>query len=82
MMPMTKKMLKEKKNLGLMTTEEDGMIYIVSRIKNNSYNPDKMILLSPDHPCTKLILKSFHDVSCLGVSGVLMLWYWIPQQQR
>ena len=70
MMPTTRKMLKDK-NLGLMTTEEDGMVYVVSRIRNNSYNPDKMILLSPDHPCTRLILKSFHDVSHCGVTSVV-----------
>ena len=84
MMPTTKKMLKDK-NLGLMTTEEDGMVYVVSRIRNNSYNPDKMILLSPDHPCTRLILKSFHDVSHRGVASVVArsrIWYWIPQAAK
>ena len=72
MMPMTQKMLKDKRMPGLMaTTDKDGMVYVMSRVQNNSYNPDKMILLSPDHPCTKLILKSFHDVSHRGVASVV-----------
>ena len=51
MMPMTQKMLKNKKTLGLMTTtDEDGIVYKISRIQNNNYNLDKMILLSIDVP--------------------------------
>ena len=86
MMPMTQKMLKEKRMPGLMTiTDKDGMVYVMSRVENNSYNPDKMILLSPDHPCTKLILKSFHDISHKGVASVVArsrIWYWIPQAAK
>ena len=86
MMPMTKKMLKEKKIPGLMTvTDEDGMVYVVSRVQNHSYNPDKMVLLSPDHPCTRLILKSFHDINHRGVASVVArsrIWYWIPQAAK
>ena len=86
MMPMTQKMWKDKGMPGLMaTTDKDGMVYVMSRVQNNSYYPDKLILLSPDHPCTKLILKSFHDVSHRGVASVVArsrIWYWIPQAAK
>ena len=52
----------------LLITEKDGMVYVASRAQNNINNPDKMLLLSPDHPCTGLILKSMHDIKNRGVN--------------
>ena len=52
---------------------------------NNNYNPDKQVLLSPAHPLTRLILKSYHDVSHRGIAHVVArsrINYWIPQAAK
>ena len=85
MMPATKEMLKSQKFPDLLIQEDktDGFIYVITRnTKNNSYNPDKLILLSPKHPWTKLILKSIHEAAHKGNRTVIArsrLWFWIPQ---
>ena len=86
MMPMTKMMLKEMKFSDMMIiTGDDGLIYAVHRAQNYSHNPDRLVLLSPKHPYTKLILKSFHDINHRGVAYTVArsrLRYWIPQATK
>ena len=58
---------------------------VVHRARNCSHNPDKLVLLSPKHPYTKLILKSFHDINHRGVAYTVArsrLRYWIPQATK
>ena len=65
MMPMTKMMLKEMKFSDMMIiTGDDGLIYVVHRAQNYSHNPDKLVLLSPKHPYTKLIATSKPRAKC------------------
>ena len=82
-MPATRGKIEKGKCQGLMTfTDEDGMIYVTSRVSNISHNPDKQILLPPSHPLTKLILRHLHEISHRSVAHVVArsrLWYWIPQ---
>ena len=86
MMPMTREMIKKRKlSTLLLHTACDGLVYVVSRAQNNSYNQDKLVLLSPEHPYTRLILKSFHDINHRGVNHTVArsrLWYWIPQAAK
>ena len=85
MMSATKEMLKTTKLHGLIVLEEDGIFYITSRVKQESYNPDKLVLLSPKHPITKLILRTLHEVDHRGVSHTLArsrIFYWIPQASK
>merc|ERR1719369_2478809 len=86
MMPMTREMIKKRKlSALLLNTAYDGLVYVVSRTQNNSYNEDKLVLLSPEHPYTRLILKSFHDINHRGVNHTVArsrLWYWIPQAAK
>ena len=47
MMPETRKMLKTRKCSDLLiSTESDGMVNVISRAKNNSYNDDKLTTLA------------------------------------
>ena len=85
-MPMTKMMLKEMKFSNMMVITGDvGFIYVVHRAQKYSHNPDKLVLLSPKHPYTKLVLKSFHDINHRGVAYTVArsrLRYWIPQATK
>ena len=86
MMDSTHEMLKKKKFSDLMVvTGSDGIVYVMSRAQNNNHNPDKLVLLNPDHPCTRLILKLFHDSTHRSVAFTVArsrIWYWIPQATK
>ena len=86
MMPLTKLMLEKKKfNDMLVVTDEDGLVYVQSRVQKSNYNPEKLVLLSPYHPYTKLILKSLHEVNHRSVAHTVArsrIWYWIPQASK
>lgn len=79
-------MLKKKKFSDLMvTTNKSGLTCVVSRAQNNSYNPDQLVLLNPDHPWTRMILKSLHEINHRSVSYIVArsrIWYWIPQASK
>ena len=86
MMPSTHEMLTKKKFSDLMViTGSDGIVYVRGRTQNKNHNPDKLVLLNPEHPCTRLILKSFHDATHRSVAYTVArsrIWYWIPQATK
>ena len=83
MMMMTKAMLKKTKISGfIIKTLEDGIVYAMTRQTNENYNADKLIILSPKHPATNLILRDIHNEDHRGVKHTVArsrLKYWIPQ---
>ena len=85
MMNETRKMLLKTKLPGLMIFEEDEIIYATTRVKQESWNPDKLIILSPKHPLTAMILRSLHEVDHRGVMHTVArsrIFYWIPQAAK
>ena len=82
MMKETKEMLKTTKLSGLLIFEKEGLTYATTRNKQESWNPDEIIVLSPKHPLTRLILRSMHEVDHRGVMHTVAksrIFYWIPQ---
>jgi hypothetical protein len=73
MMKETKEMLKKTKLPGLMVFESDGITYVTTRSRQENWNPDKLVVLSPKHPLTKLILRSMHKVNHRGVAHTVEL---------
>ena len=54
-------------------------------MKQESWNPDKLIILSPKHPLTAMILRSLHEVDHRGVMHTVArsrIFYWIPQAAK
>ena len=85
MMPATKEMLKTTKLSGMLVYEKDGLVLASSRNKQESQNPDDLIILSPKHPLTSKILYSFHNVNHRGVKYCVArsrIYYWIPQATK
>ena len=85
MMPATKKMLEKTKLDGFIIHERDGLILAKTRTKNENLNPEDLIVLSPHHPITKLILTHIHNVNHRGVQYCVArsrIWYWIPQAAK
>ena len=67
MMKETKKMLKTSKLPGLLIFEKDAIIYATTRVKQENWNPVQLIVLSPRHPVTRLILRGLHEIDPRGV---------------
>ena len=68
-----------------MIFEQDGIVYAATRVKHENWNPDKLIVLSPKHPLTTLILRSLHEVDHRGVMHTVArsrIFYWIPQAAK
>ena len=85
MMKETREMLKKTKLPGLMIFDQDGIIYATTRVKQENWNPDKLIVLSPKHPLTTMILRSMHEVDHRGVMHTVArsrIFYWIPQAAK
>ena len=85
MMTETRTMLKSTKLPGFIIYEKDGLVFAASRDKTANHNPDDLIVLSPKHPVTKMILRSIHEISHRGVSHDLArsrIFYWIPQATK
>ena len=85
MMTETKEMLKTTKLSGFLVHEKDGLVYASTRNKQENHNPDDLIVLSPGHPITKMILRSFHNINHRGVlHGVARsrIFFWIPQASK
>ena len=85
MMTETRNMLKTTKLSGFIIYEKDELIFAASRDKTANHNPDDLIVLSPKHLITKMILRSIHEISHRGVShGVARsrIFYWIPQAAK
>ena len=85
MMKSTKEMLQKTKLHGLIQTEENGIVYVIPRVRQENWNPEKLVVLSPKHELTKLILRSMHDVDHRGVNFTLArsrIFYWIPQASK
>ena len=82
MMPATKEMIKTTKLAGLLTFEKEGIMYAATRTKQENLNADAIVVLSPKHPVTRLILRSLHEINHRGVQYTVArsrLFYWIPQ---
>ena len=82
MMKETRLMLVKTKLSGFIRYEENGIIYVTTRKTNENYNSDKLIVLSPKHPLTKLILRDIHEEDHRGIQHSVArsrLYYWIPQ---
>ena len=82
MMKETKEMMKTTKLSGLLVFEKEDIIYATTRNKTENWNPDEIIVLSPKHALTRLILRSMHEVDHRGVMHTLArsrIFYWIPQ---
>ena len=85
MMKETKEMLEKTKLPGLMIFESNGILYATTRVKQESWNPENLVVLSPKHPLTSLILRSLHEVSHRGVMHTVArsrIFYWIPQAAK
>ena len=85
MMPETRKMLQNTKLTGLMTFDKNGIVCVTTRNKQENLNPDALIVLSPRHLVTRMILRSFHEISHRGVQHTVArsrLFYWIPQASK
>ena len=85
MMPETREMLKKMKLSGFLVHEKEGIIYATTRSKQEVLNPDDLIILSPNHPVTKKILFSFHNVAHKGVQHTVArsrIYFWIPQASK
>ena len=85
MMKETKQMLKRSKLSGLLIFEKDDIIYATTRVKQENWNPAQLIVLSPRHPVTRLILRDQHEVDHRGVMHTVArsrLLYWIPQAAK
>ena len=77
--------LKTSKLPGLLIFERDDIIYATTRVKQENWNPAHLIVLSPRHPVTRLILRSLHEVDHRGVMHTVArsrLFYWIPQAAK
>ena len=85
MMPATKEMIKTTKLAGLLTFEKEGIMYAATRTKQENLNADAIVVLSPKHPVTRLILRSLHEINHRGVQYTVArsrLFYWIPQASK
>merc|ERR1711954_526128 len=68
-----------------MIFDSNGIVYATTRVKQESWNPESLIVLSPKHPLTSLILRSVHEVSHRGVMYTVSrsrIFYWIPQAAK
>ena len=57
-------------------------MYATTRNKQENLNPDDLIILSPSHPITKMILTSYHNMYHRGVQNTVArsrIFFWIPQ---
>ena len=82
MMKMTKQMMTTTKLPSFNVETIDGIIYAMTRTTTENYNPDKLMILSPRHPVTRLILREIHEVDHKGVQHTVArsrLKYWIPR---
>ena len=82
LMSETKKMMTKTKLPGFIVVEMNGIVYATTRQLNENYNPDRLIILSPRHPVTKLILRGIHEEDHRGVQHTVArsrLKFWIPQ---
>ena len=85
MMQDTRKMLKEKKLSGFIVIEREGIFYATTRNKQINLNQSELIILNPNHPVTKKILTSIHNINHRGVQYTVArsrLYYWIPQAAK
>ena len=85
MMDETRKMLKHRKLSGFIVHEKEGIIYATVRNKQENLNPEDLIILSPDHPVTRMILRSFHEVDHRGINHSVArsrIFFWIPQATK
>ena len=85
MMPATREMLKTTKLSGFLIHEKDGLILATTRNKNENLNPDDLVILSPKHPITKMILQTIHNINHRGVQYCVArsrIFYWIPQASK
>ena len=85
MMPKTREMLKVSKLPGFIIHESDNIVYATTRVKQENLNPDKLIILNPKHPLTKMILFDFHNINHCGVQQTVAksrIYFWIPQAAK
>ena len=85
MMKETKEMLKTTKLTGLLVFEKEGIVSVTTRSKQENWNPENLVVLSPKHPLTRLILRSMHEVDHRGVMHTVArsrIFYWIPQASK
>ena len=78
-------MLKTTKLSGFLIHEKDGLILATTRNKNENLNPEDLVILSPKHPITKMILQTFHNINHRGVQYCVArsrIFYWIPQASK
>ena len=60
-------------------------MYAATRTKQENLNADAIVVLSPKHPVTRLILRSLHEINHRGVQYTVArsrLFYWIPQASK
>jgi len=60
-------MIKTTKLAGLLIFEKEGIMYAATRTKQENLNADAIVVLSPKHPVTRLILRSLHEINHRGV---------------
>ena len=60
-------MIKTTKLAGHLTFEKEGIMYAATRTKQENLNADAIVVLSPKHPVTRLILRSLHEINHRGV---------------
>ena len=85
MMKETEEMLKVTKLSGFLILKKEGMMFATTRTKQENYNPDGLIILSPNHPITKKILLDFHEIGHKGIQHSVArsrIYYWIPQATK
>ena len=78
-------MLKETKLPGFLLHEKNGLVLATTRVKVENQNPENLIVLSPKHPITKMILRDFHTMNHRGVQHCVArsrIYYWIPQAAK
>ena len=84
-MTATREMLKKTKLSSFLIHEKNGVVYATTRNEQENLNPEDLVVLSPLHPVTKMILYSFHSISHRGVQHAVArsrIYYWIPQATK
>ena len=85
MMPTTKEMLKKTKLTGFIIFEKDDTIYTKTRNKQENLNPDEIVIVSPNHRLSRMILNSYHNIQHKGVKHTVArsrIFFWIPQASK
>ena len=85
MTPVTKEMLKKTKLSGFLIFEKEGLVFAKTRNKQENLNPEDIVILSPNHRLSRMILNSYHNIQHKGVKHTVArsrIFYWIPQASK